>query len=230
MQSKRPVFFTGAGMSADSGIPTFRDAMTGWWARYDPSELATAAAFRRNPELVWRFYEYRREIVRKCSPNAGHKKMAGFEEGRTVAVVTQNVDGYHQLAGSRNVICLHGNIMENRCHNGCEGVFAAVEPESGEVPPVCPTCRERSMRPNVVWFGEALDERLLQQAADAVHACDLMVVVGTSGVVYPAAGLADLALRLKKPFVEINPEPTAYSQRATVHLSGRASEMLTAIL
>jgi len=232
-QSKRPVFFTGAGMSADSGIPTFRDALTGLWARYDPTELATGDAFARDPKLVWSFYEYRRDIVRRCAPNAGHRAIAAFErDGKQVAVVTQNVDGFHQLTGSSQVLCLHGNIMENRCHHGCAGVFpaiAAADP-GGPVPPICQGCGRRSIRPNVVWFGETLDEDILLRAASAVHECDLMVVVGTSGVVYPAAGLADLALRIGKPFVEINPEPTSWSEKATLYLRGRASEIVPQIL
>lgn len=232
-RAKRPVFFTGAGMSADSGIPTFRDALTGLWAQYDPTELATPEAFARQPELVWNFYEYRRSIVRKCAPNAGHHALAAFEDAsRKLTIITQNVDGFHQLAGSRQVLCLHGNIMEDRCHEGCAGVFPALEPadSSAPVPPACPSCGRRSMRPNVVWFGEELDYAILDYARAAVESCDLFVVVGTSGVVYPAAGMADLALRLKKPFVEINPEPTAWSDKATIYLSGRASEIVPQIL
>lgn len=232
-QSKRPVFFTGAGMSADSGVPTFRDVLTGLWARYDPTELATGEAFERDPELVWNFYEYRRGIVRKCAPNAGHRALASFQQqpGREVTVITQNVDGYHQLAGSREVLCLHGNIMEDRCHRGCPDVFASKLPVEGEsVPPVCPGCGQRSMRPNVVWFGETLDEAVLSNANDAVENCDVMVVVGTSGVVYPAAGLADSALRLGKRFIEINPEPSPWSGEADVYLRGRASEILPQIV
>lgn len=220
-------------MSADSGVPTFRDALTGLWAQYDPTQLATGEAFERDPELVWNFYEYRRGIVRKCAPNAGHHAMAAFEQraGRTVTVITQNVDGYHQLAGNRLALCLHGNIMENRCHRGCEGITPSTEPRDGEeVPPICPTCGQRSLRPNVVWFGEALDEKVLSDARDAVQGCDLMMVIGTSGVVYPAAGLADLALRFGKRFIEINPEPSPWSGEADVYLRGRSSEVLPQIL
>lgn len=220
-------------MSADSGVPTFRDVLTGLWARYDPAELATGEAFARDPALVWNFYEYRRGIVRTCAPNAGHRALAAFEKaGRHVTVITQNVDGYHQLAGSGRVLCLHGNIMEDRCHRGCPGVFPSVEPGEPKrpVPQVCPACGERAMRPNVVWFGEALDEAVLAHANEAVRDCDLMVVVGTSGGVYPAAGLADLALGTGKPFVEINPEPTRWSDVARVYLRGRASEILPQML
>jgi NAD-dependent deacetylase len=232
-KAKRPIFFTGAGMSADSGVPTFRDAMTGLWAKYDPLQLATGQAFARDPELVWNFYEYRRGIVRKCAPNAGHHALATSEQRdkRPVTAITQNVDGYQQLAGTRGALCLHGNIMEDRCHGGCVGIFPATEPREGEpVPPVCATCGYRTMRPNVVWFGESLDEAVLSKARDAVHECDVMVVVGTSGVVYPAAGLADLALQLGKPFIEINPEPSPWSDRADVYLRGRSSEVLPQIL
>jgi NAD-dependent deacetylase len=231
--AKAVVFFTGAGMSADSGIPTFRDVLTGLWAKYDPTELATPEAFGRDPALVWNFYEFRRSIVRKCAPNAGHRAIAAFEKtGRPTTVVTQNVDGFHQLAGSSRVLCLHGNIMEDRCQNGCPGVTPAIGPvDEGEpVPPVCPQCGERTIRPNVVWFGEALDETTMLRAGSAVHDCDLMVVVGTSGVVYPAAGLADVALRMRKAFIEINPDPTQWSDKATVYVPGRASEALPEVL
>lgn len=232
-QARCPVFFTGAGMSADSGVPTFRDALTGWWAKYDPKQLATGEAFARDPELVWNFYEYRRGIVRRCAPNAGHEALAAFErqEGRPTTVITQNVDGYHQLAGSRQVLCLHGNIMEDRCHRGCPGVFPAAESREGEpVPPVCAACGHRTMRPNVVWFGETLDEAVLAHAHEAVERCDVMVVIGTSGVVHPAAGLAYLALELGKRFIEINPEPSPWSGEADVYLRGRSSEILPLIL
>lgn len=220
-------------MSADSGVPTFRDALTGLWAQYDPTQLATGEAFERDPELVWNFYEHRRGIVRKCAPNAGHHALAIFEQrdGRPVTVITQNVDGYHQLAGNRRALCLHGNIMENRCHKGCPGIFPAVEPRNVEpVPPACPSCGQRTLRPNVVWFGETLDEQVLANARDAVEDCDLMIVIGTSGVVYPAAGLADLALRLGKRFIEINPEPSPWSDQANVYLRGRSSDVLPQIL
>lgn len=220
-------------MSADSGVPTFRDALTGLWAQYDPTQLATGEAFERDPELVWNFYEYRRGIVRKCAPNAGHHAMAAFDQrdGRTVTVITQNVDGYHQVAGTRRALRLHGNIMENRCHRGCAGIFPAIPPRGDEaVPPTCPVCGERTMRPNVVWFGEALDEKVLSDACDAVQDCDVLLVIGTSGVVYPAAGLADLALRLGKRFIEINPEPSPWSGEADVYLRGRSSEVLPQIL
>lgn len=232
-KAQRIVFFTGAGMSADSGVPTFRDALTGLWAQYDPLQLATPQAFARDPKLVWDFYEYRRDIVRNCAPNAGHRAIAALEgNGREVTVITQNVDGYHQLAGSREVLCLHGNIMEDRCHHGCPGVFPATKPEdpNAPVPPVCATCGRRTVRPNVVWFGETLDEAVLERARAAVENCGLIVVIGTSGVVYPAAGLADTALGLGKRFIEINPEPSQWSREADVSLRGRASEILPQIL
>lgn len=232
-RAKRVVFFTGAGMSADSGIPTFRDALTGLWAHYDPTQLATPEAFAADPKLVWDFYEYRRDIVRRCAPNAGHHAIAALEgNAQEVIVVTQNVDGYHQLAGSRDVICLHGSIMESRCHRGCAGVSPATKATGPNdlVPPVCSTCGERAMRPNVVWFGETLNEALLGRARTVVENCDLFIVIGTSGVVYPAAGLADTALGLGKRFIEINPEPSQWSREADVTLRGRASEVVPKIL
>lgn len=232
-KAKRIVFFTGAGMSADSGVPTFRDALTGLWAHYDPTQLATPEAFAGNPKLVWNFYEHRRDIVRQCAPNAGHHAIAALEgNGQQITVITQNVDGYHQLAGSREVLCLHGNIMESRCHHGCAGIFPATEPTgpNATVPPICATCGQRTLRPNVVWFGEMLDEVVLERARNAVENCGLIVVIGTSGVVYPAAGLADVALGLGKRFIEINPEPSQWSRDADVSLRGRASEVLPAML
>jgi NAD-dependent deacetylase len=227
-QASRPVVFTGAGVSKESGIPTFRDAMDGLWAKYDPEELATPEAFTQHPDLVWRFYAHRRAKVSACAPNAAHRAIVELEALKpSLVVITQNVDGFHQAAGSNRVITLHGNILENRCHFGCEGTLSWSESEDeAPLPPPCRTCGRQSMRPNVVWFGEELDRRLTSRAHEAVAECDLMIVVGTSGLVYPAAAFPEYVLGTGKPLIEINPRRTEFSQRATVYLPCLAGEAL----
>ncbi len=171
------VALTGAGMSAESGVPTFRGS-EGLWKKHRPEELATPEAFRRNPELVWEWYEWRRGVVRNCQPHAGHRALAQAVS----TVITQNVDGLHQLAGSRNVIEIHGNIMHTLCFDcgaDLEGMF-------------CESCGGRA-RPGVVWFGEALPPLAWEASAAAVRNADLLLVIGTSGAVYPAAQLIPLA-------------------------------------
>lgn len=186
--SSRIVALTGAGMSAESGVPTFRGA-EGLWKQYRPEELATPDAFLRNPDLVWEWYEWRRGIVRDCQPHAGHKVLA-----QTVStVITQNVDGLHQRAGSRSVIEIHGNIMATRCFD------CGVDLEEM----YCPACGGRA-RPGVVWFGEALPPQAWEASVTAVRNADLLLVVGTSGVVYPAAQLTPLARLAGAQVIELN--------------------------
>ncbi len=226
--SKRPVIFTGAGVSAESGIPTFRDALEGLWAEYDPEELATPQAFERNPELVWSFYEHRRDTLKRCHPNPAHYALAALERSKpSCTIITQNVDGFHQQAGNTNVLPLHGNIRENRCFFNCEGIIPnSALPPDGPIPPICPQCGEKSLRPNVIWFGEFLDDAIMAASLEAVKQCDLFLIIGTSGVVQPAASLALQALDEGKLVIEINPEPTMYSKRATVFIPARAAEVL----
>lgn len=218
------VIFTGAGMSQESGIPTFRDALEGIWENFSPEDLATPEAFERDPQRVRDFYEYRREFVRKAKPNAGHLAIAEMEEiFPEVIVVTQNVDCLHEAAGSTSVISLHGEILSNRCNRGCPGT----QPGSRTT---CPACGSDSLRPNVVWFGEPLDPVLMSRARNSVSCASALVVVGTSGVVYPAAGLVDLAVEKGIPLIEINPGETPISKRASVFLPLTAAVALPEIV
>ena len=214
---------TGSGISAESGVPTFRDAQTGLWARYDPQELATPEAFARDPELVWRWYAWRRDLVRGAEPNAGHRALADLERRVPLfSLVTQNVDGLHREAGSANVVELHGNIRRSRCP--AENV--AVEPDDTDhLPPLCPNCGS-PLRPDVVLFGEALPVAGLEAASGAARSCDLLLSVGTSGLVYPAASLPYEALEGGALVVEVNPEPTPLSASAGFSLRRRAGEVL----
>jgi NAD-dependent deacetylase len=217
------VALTGSGISAESGVPTFRDAQTGLWERYDPHRLATPGAFARDPELVWRWYAWRRDLVEAAGPNAGHEALARLE--RSVpgfSLVTQNVDGLHGEAGSENVLELHGNIRRSRC--SAENL--TVEPEETDhVPPLCPNCGA-PLRPDVVWFGEALPAAEARAASEAARSCDLFLSVGTSGLVYPAAALPYEALEAGATVVEVNPEPTPLASDAHYSLRGRAGEVL----
>lgn len=218
------VAFTGAGISAESGIPTFREAQTGLWAKYHPEELATPQAFARAPERVWEWYEWRRGLVRAAEPNAGHEALVRIERlAPKFTLVTQNVDGLHVRAGSRNVLELHGNITRTRCSR--EG-RAVEEWEDGATPPGCPSCGA-PLRPDVVWFGEALPAAAFRDAEAAAMHCDVFLAVGTSAVVYPAAALPLVALQAGAFVVEVNPEETPLSARAEVTvLPGAAGVVL----
>lgn len=228
LRGARNVFvLTGSGISAESGVPTFRDAQTGLWAKYDPQELATPDAFARDPELVWKWYAWRRELVEGAGYNAGHAALTELE--RSVpgfSLVTQNVDGLHQEAGSENVVELHGSIRRSRC--SAEGVI--VEPgETDEVPPLCPNCGA-PLRPDVVWFGEALPVAELRAASEAVRSCNFFLSVGTSGLVYPAASLPYEALENGATVVEVNPDRTSLSAHAGFSLRGDAGVVLPALV
>ncbi len=217
------VALTGSGISAESGVPTFRDAQTGLWARYDPQELATPEAFARDPELVWNWYAWRRNLVEVARPNAGHRALADLERRAPVfSLVTQNVDGLHQEAGSSNVVELHGNIRRTRCP--VDNV--TVEPdETDDLPPPCPNCGS-PLRPDVVLFGEALPAEGLRAASEEARSCDILLSVGTSGLVYPAASLPYEALENGATVVEVNPDSTPLSALAGFAVRGRAGEVL----
>jgi NAD-dependent deacetylase len=217
----RIVVLTGAGISKDSGLPTFREAQTGLWARYSPEELATPEAFARQPALVWRWYAWRRELVARAEPNAGHQAIVTLQQCAPHAtLVTQNVDGLHRRAGSRDVLELHGDITRIRC-SACRRVHD--EPGPGEPPP-CDACGA-FLRPDVVWFGEMLPEDALRDAAAAAGRCDVFLSVGTSGHVYPAAGLVTLAARAGARVICVNPVADALPDGA-LYLAGGASDML----
>lgn len=208
----RLTVLTGAGVSAESGVPTFRDAQTGLWSRYRAEDLATPTAFRRDPRLVWEWYEWRRQLVARAHPNPAHHALANLE--RLVPefhLITQNVDGLHRRAGSARVIELHGNIMRTRCFE--EGTLITSWAETAEVPPRCPNCGGL-LRPDVVWFEEALPEKELFRARDVSATSEVFLTIGTSGLVQPAASLPLEALHHGATVVEINPEETLLTGRA----------------
>ena len=213
---------TGAGVSAESGVPTFRDAQQGLWARYDPLQLATVEGFMSDPGLVWRWYAWRRDTVAGVEPNPGHRALAELESlVPRITLVTQNVDGLHQRAGSTSVIEFHGNIFENRCI-----IENRVIEEIGDgEPPACPECGA-PVRPGVVWFGEAIPEDALNRSFAAAEDCDIFLSVGTSSEVYPAAGLADIAKQKGATTVEVNPTPTVQVEHFDFALSGKSGEVL----
>lgn len=223
----RIAVLTGAGMSAQSGVPTFRDAQTGLWAKFDAQQLATEDAFRADAQLVWDWYAMRRDLIARVSPNAGHTALAAFARrhpGR-LSVITQNVDGLHQSAGSEDVLALHGTIGEDRWLDAARPCCRATAPQPGR-PPRCAVCGNLR-RPAVVWFGERLPVDVLTRAEAAAHQCDLMLVVGTSGVVYPAAGLARMS---GGRVVIVNPEPSGLDDVAHAVLRGTAAELLPQLL
>jgi len=222
--AERIVALTGAGISAESGVPTFREAQTGLWTQYDPRELATPQAFARNPRLVWEWYEWRRSLIQKAQPNLAHYALVDLEQALpTFLLVTQNIDGFHWLAGSRDMIELHGNIARTKCFD--EGHVVGWWPESDDLPPVCPHCGGW-LRPDVVWFGEGIPEHALRAAFDAAAGCDVFLCIGTSAVVQPAARLPLIAKRMGARIVEINPVQTALSVVADWSLNDKASAVL----
>jgi NAD-dependent deacetylase len=225
--STRTVVFTGSGISAESGVPTFREAQTGLWARYDPQELATPEAFERNPGLVWDWYAWRRKLVAEARPNPGHLAISGMQEVfPDLTLVTQNVDGLHQRAGSREVIELHGNIRRTKCP--LEGI-AVEEYDDTESPPVCPSCGT-ALRPDVVWFGEMLPPAALESASEASRGSDVFLSVGTSSLVYPAAALPFTALENGATLVEVNPGETPLTSRVDYVLRGPAGDVLPRLI
>jgi NAD-dependent deacetylase len=205
------VILTGAGVSAESGVPTFRGE-GGLWREYRAEDLATPQAFRRDPALVWEWYDWRRGLVGGCQPNAAHETLAEMETAfPDLTLITQNVDGLHTLAGSRNVLELHGNIWRMRCTRGCRPNWEDRRVPLPEIPPRCPDCGALA-RPDVVWFGESLPLRELEAAFDAAERCQVMLVVGTSALVQPAASLPVVALDRGAYVVEVNPQTTSLSE------------------
>ncbi len=215
---------TGAGISAESGIPTFRDAMTGLWSAYRPEDLATPAAFQRNPRLVWEWYAWRRSLAANAQPNPAHYALASLEQHvPAFTLVTQNVDNLHQRAGSQNVIELHGNIQRVKC-SAEHVVIDTWETQEG-TPPICPRCGSL-LRPDVVWFGEVLPAAAFEQAVAAAAQCDVFLAIGTSGVVEPAASLPRVAAQHGATLVILNLDVTPYHHRNVFHLHGRAGILL----
>ena len=222
--SRHVCVLSGSGISAESGVPTFREAQTGLWEKFDPHELATPEAFLRDPELIWRWYRWRRELVAKVEPNAGHRALVDLaSQVREFTLITQNVDGLHQRAGSDNVIEFHGNIFEDRCF--VEGCVVTDASDVSSAVPACPACGGQ-LRPGVVWFGEAIPEDALNKATAAASTCDLFFSIGTSSLVWPAAGLADTARTAGATIVEVNPNPTPLSDMSDFCLSGNAGKIV----
>ncbi|MEB3050856.1 NAD-dependent deacylase [Mycolicibacter sp. MYC123] len=222
------VVFSGAGISAESGIPTFRDDEKGLWAQYDPYEVSSIDGWNRHPELVWGWYVWRYHLARRFEPNLGHRAIADWEQHAQVQVITQNVDNLHERGGSSTVHHLHGTMFTFRCA-ACAQPHEPELPELDEpvlevAPPVC-ECGGL-VRPDVVWFGEDLPAGPWNAAVEAVENADVLVVVGTSGLVYPAASLPERALELGKAVIQVNPEPTPLSERATLFLRTTASAAL----
>jgi NAD-dependent deacetylase len=221
---------TGAGVSAESGVPTFRDAQTGLWARYDPMDLATPEAFARDPSLVWRWYAHRRSLVAQAQPNAAHIALANWQARRAMTLVTQNVDGLHERAGSRNVIELHGNLFENSWFRGCgRCTLDAAHAAQDDAPPRCASCGAM-LRPAVVWFGEALPEQAFERARTAAAESDVCLVVGTSGMVYPAASLPGWAAEHGARVIIVNPQRSDLDHDADIVLYQTAVACLPLLL
>lgn len=253
--ASRICVLTGAGISAECGIPTFRDSQTGYWARFDPAQLATPEAFEANPARVWCWYTARRQALRRIDPGPGHLALVRMENfADRVTIVTQNVDGLHHRAGSSHVLDIHGNLLRVRCSNGCvayhrderspeaqtvfaEDMAAAFAAEAAERDedfneihvPKCPRCGAY-LRPDVIWFGEMLPATRLEAAFSEAERCDLFFSIGTSTQVQPAASLPRIAADRGIPVIEINPEPTPLSDRATVSVRAGAGEILARVL
>jgi NAD-dependent deacetylase len=232
-QARRPVIFTGAGVSADSGVPTFRGAAAdALWGNCDPTQLASPQGFSADPKLVYDWYNWRRTQLAKVQPNAAHHAIARLHASRGATVITQNVDGLHERvapAEAPGVLRLHGTIVSDRCFNWrcnyTESVDLANPPPLRE----CPTCGSH-LRPAVVWFGESLDQDIWLAAQSACRAADVMLVVGTSGGVHPAAGLVNVASRAGAKTICVNLEPSAYDGGVDVSLYGRAAEIVPQLI
>ena len=223
----RVAVLTGAGVSAESGVPTFRGE-AGLWKTHRAEDLATPGAFARDPVLVWEWYDWRRQVCAQTEPNAAHEAIAELDRRLShFLLVTQNVDGLHARAGSRRIVELHGNIMRARCTQ-CGKVRDDLEVPLREIPPRC-DCGAL-LRPDVVWFGEALPEAALREALAVSGSCDLMLVVGTSAVVQPAASMPVLAKQEGAAVIEVNPDATPLTPLVDVHLEGKAAEILPGIV
>ncbi len=230
VKSRFAIAFTGAGISAESGVPTFR-GFNGLWKKHRPEELATPEAFEKDPHLVWSFYKWRMDLIRKAKPNPAHYALAELERmGILKAVVTQNVDDLHREAGSRNVVELHGNIFRVRC-TSCS--YKENLRESGRLEaflaernlPKCPRCGSL-LRPDVVWFGEPLPRKALEEAFKLAETADLVLVIGTSGVVYPAAYIPQIVKEHGGKVIEVNTERSGITPIADLFIRGRAGEVM----
>jgi NAD-dependent deacetylase len=222
--ARRIAALTGAGVSQESGLRTFRDSQSGLWAQYRPEDLASPEAFGRDPKLVWDWYAWRREAVKAVRPNPGHYALAEMEKkAPQFTLITQNVDDLHRMAGSRNVLELHGNIQRVRCAD-CY-TFTEIWGDDSESVPTCAVCGGL-LRPDVVWFGESLPRDQLEAAVEAARSCEVFFSIGTSGAVQPAASLAFAAHNRGALVVEINAEPTPLTSKANYVLQGKSGEIL----
>lgn len=226
------VVLSGAGVSAESGIPTFRDALEGYWSKYDPEQLATPEAFARDPELVTRWYDERRQKVSACQPNAAHLALVELEDwavqaGKSFVILTQNVDGLHQRAGSKDVVEVHGSLLKWRCNKS--HVVAQNLPMPFPAYPM-KSADGGLLRPGVVWFGEHLPEDAVSRVESAIEQTDLFIAMGTSGMVYPAAGWSETARRCGAFTVELNRDPTPLSTSFDLVLRGNAGEILSSLV
>jgi NAD-dependent deacetylase len=227
-KAKQVAVLSGAGISKESGIPTFRDALTGYWENYEPEKLATQEGFLSDPPLVWQWYAERRRKLEAVQPNPGHYALAALEQIKSVTIITQNIDGLHRLAGSSKVIELHGNLKHYKCFD-CEKPATIALEDLGEEPPMCPYC-SGMIRPDVVWFGEMLPGGEMWEAKRATQRGDVMLVVGTSGLVYPAAGLPALAKEFGAKLIEVNPDETAISEQMDISLRGASGVVLPQLM
>ncbi len=227
-KAERVAALTGAGVSQESGLRTFRDAQTGLWTQYKPTDLASPEAFARDPKLVWDWYAMRREKVREVEPNPGHYALADMAHHiPDFSLITQNVDGLHLKAGSPCVIELHGNLQRVRCAS-CGQQAETWDDADGDVPR-CKACGGL-LRPDVVWFGESLPRAALESAVEAARACHVFFSIGTSGLVQPAASLAYAARNRGAVVVEINAEPTPLTEKVDFALHGKSGEILPALV
>lgn len=227
-RSQRVAVLTGAGVSQESGLRTFRDAQTGLWSQYRPEDLASPEAFERDPKLVWDWYAMRREKVRTVEPNPGHYALVEMAKHiPELILITQNVDGLHRTAGSPALIELHGNLQQVRCSR-C-GQFVETWGDDGVNVPRCPACNGL-LRPHVVWFGESLPREALEAAVITARTCDVFFSIGTSGMVQPAASLAYAAKNRGALVVEINMEPTPLTEKCDFAFHGRSGEILPALV
>ena len=225
--AKQIVVFSGAGLSAESGIPTFRDATNSLWANIDPMAVASLQGFEQAPEKVWAWHKDMRKLFSDAKPNAGHDGIALLEmllQPASIKVITQNIDGFHQSAGSSWVAEIHGSILRVRCHRRCGYVTAWDD----QAPHQCPVCGAVT-RPDVVWFGEALDAMLFELAEEAAAGADVFFTVGTSSIVQPAASLATLAKNSGAMVIEVNPGETAHSVIADYSVRASATEFFQSL-
>ena len=229
MQAREVVILSGAGLSADSGIPTFRDGATGLWANIDPEEVVSIGGFERNPAKVWDWHEMMRGLFAEVKPNAGHRAIAELSAllpKARLTIITQNIDGLHQAAGSARVLELHGSALRVRCHHHCG--FRAPWPLGEPAPRQCPSCGAR-VRPDVVWFGESLDEEVLSNAVESSLGADVFISVGTSAIIQPAASLPMAAKEAGALIVEVNPHATPFSEFADYSVRAGASQFFQAL-